>query len=95
MADLFTIIVEQRGAEEVFGFGDLVLRHGECEGGQITQKEDSFGRWWWLKCRRCSCKVQLFPDTDTTVAIALTSIDGTKRSLDRQHPKCAVVRSAQ
>ncbi len=91
----FTILVEQRNAKDTFGFGDLVLVHSECAGGHISQTEDYHGRWWYLKCQRCSCKVQIEPGNDSTGAVVLTSVDGVTRSVTALYQECSVVRQPE
>jgi hypothetical protein len=87
----FTISVRATDVQAGFSFGDLVLKHAECGGGQIKQKEDYHGRWWYLKCLRCSREVQLEPSQVTTGAIALTAVDGVRRSLGDNYRRCSVI----
>jgi hypothetical protein len=74
------------------GFGDLVLSHLECGSGRIVQREDYHGRWWYLKCSRCSSNVQLDPSSGTTGAIALTAADGRERALEDNYRRCFAIR---
>jgi hypothetical protein len=88
----FTIVVDAIDPNKPIEFGDLRLRHQDCSKGPIEQTEDYHGRWWILKCRRCSRSVQLDPSATTTGAIVLTASDGVERHLGDAYRQCTVVR---
>jgi len=77
---MFTIQVSKPVIED-FDARQLEMHHGECGGGKINF--ESHYDYWKLFCSRCHVKNTVAVSTSGSSAIAMTSLDGKRRTIKK------------
>lgn len=76
-----TIAVSPKTADDDFSFGDLKLFHPECGGGVITTTYDKSNDVWHYLCKRCGVSGSLSVDSQHTIVVIQTALDGKSRKI--------------
>ncbi|MBM4067299.1 MAG: hypothetical protein FJ266_16965 [Planctomycetes bacterium] len=84
---MFTIQVS-KPVNEDFDAEQLEMRHGECGGGKINLRFDSSNSRWDLTCFRCHVGTYVVVSTSGSSAIAMTALDGKRRTIEKYSESC-------